>query len=158
MNVNRGTASRTSQVPDLSGPPIIKRDTFEDILTDAEVLVTPQRQVRFAKGTTSMPIVFGRPADFHVEWIQLIDASQVPNYEHGPLIHLDQQNENLFQKDFGHSLQVAAMEFKKLRELKVTKLKGGYSSNASLMFQLWLKDIWMCVLEHHLPSEKPSSG
>ena len=45
VNVHRGAASRAGQVPDLNGPCTIKRDTFEDILTDAEVPVTPQRQV-----------------------------------------------------------------------------------------------------------------
>ena len=34
VNINRGAVSRTGQVPDLSGPPIITRDTFEKILTD----------------------------------------------------------------------------------------------------------------------------
>ena len=57
MKVDRGTASRTSQVPSLSGPPTIKRDTCEDILTDAEVPVTPQRWVQFADMATSMPLV-----------------------------------------------------------------------------------------------------
>ena len=41
-------------------------------------------------------------------------------------------------------------EFKKLREPKVTKFKGGYSSNASLAYQSWLKDIWVYTLEHCL--------
>ena len=38
-------------------------------------------------------------------------------------------------------------KFLKLRELKVAKLKGGYSSDTSLMFHSWPKDIWMYVLE-----------
>ena len=42
------------------------------------------------------------------------------------------------------------MEFWKLREPKVAKLKGGYSSDASHVFQLWLKDNQLYVLEHHL--------
>ena len=29
----------------------------------------------------------------------------------------------------------------------MAKLKGDYSSNASLVFQLWLKDIWVYCLE-----------
>ena len=32
----------------------------------------------------------------------------------------------------------------------MAKFKGGYSSNASLVFQSWLKDIWVSVLEHQL--------
>ena len=41
-------------------------------------------------------------------------------------------------------------EFKKLREPKVAKFKGGYSSHASLVYQSWLKDIWVYTLEHCL--------
>ena len=46
--------------------------------------------------------------------------------------------------------QVMATEFRKLREPKLAKLKGSYSSNANLVYQLWLKDIWVYVLEHCL--------
>ena len=35
-------------------------------------------------------------------------------------------------------------------ELKVAKFKGGYSSNASLVYQSWLKDIWVYTLEYCL--------
>ena len=45
-------------------------------------------------------------------------------------------------------MQEAATEFKKLRELKVAKFKGGYSSDVSLVFLSWLKDIQVYVLEH----------
>ena len=38
---------------------------------------------------------------------------------------------------------VAAHEFRKMWEPKISKLKGGYSSSARLIFQSWLKDI--CV-------------
>ena len=37
-----------------------------------------------------------------------------------------------------------------LMEPKVPKLKGGHSSNPSLVFQSWLKDIQVHVLEYHL--------
>ena len=42
------------------------------------------------------------------------------------------------------------MEFKNLQEPKVAKLKGSYSFNDNLLFQSWLKDIWMYVLECQL--------
>ena len=45
VNINRGAVSKTSQVPDVNGPPIIKKDTFEDILEDAKDPATPQRWV-----------------------------------------------------------------------------------------------------------------
>ena len=49
---------------------------------------------------------------------------------------------------------MGATEFRKLREPKVAKLKGGCSSDASLVFQSWLKDIQMYVLECHLSQWK----
>ena len=43
-----------------------------------------------------------------------------------------------------HSLQVAAQEFKKICEPKISKLKGGYLANTALSFNSWLKDMDMC--------------
>ena len=37
-----------------------------------------------------------------------------------------------------------------MREPKITKLKGGYSTNVTLIFNSWLKDIEMCVFERKL--------
>ena len=61
----------------------------------------------------------------------------------------------MYEEGFSHSLQAAATEFKKLQELKVAKFKGGYSSDASLVYQSWLKDIWVYTLEHHLSQWEP---
>ena len=57
VNTVRGAAKRADQVPDLGKPPMLRRDTFEDILADEEkdVPVTPQRRVRFANMATSIP-------------------------------------------------------------------------------------------------------
>ena len=49
-----------------------------------------------------------------------------------------------------HNLQLAAEEFKKIREPKISKLKGGYSINVMLVFNSWLKDTEMCVQECRL--------
>ena len=59
-------------------------------------------------------------------------------------------HKDLYEEGFCCSLQAAATKFRKLREPKVAIFKGGYSSNASLVFQSWLKDIWVYVLEHCL--------
>ena len=146
VNTNRGAALKTGQVHDLSGPPMVRREAFQDILTDAEDPVTPQRWVPFANMVTSTPIVLGRPAEHLVEQTPHISTSRVPLYPRGPFIHLEPQKD-LSEEGFGHSLQVAAMEFKKLQEPKLAKLKGDYSTDASLVFQSWLKDIWVYVLE-----------
>ena len=49
-----------------------------------------------------------------------------------------------------HSLQLAAEEFRKICKPKIQKLTGGYSANAMLVFNSWLKDIEMCVKEQKL--------
>ena len=43
VNTVRGTAERAGQIPDLGNPPLLRRDTFEDILVEdeEEVPVTP---------------------------------------------------------------------------------------------------------------------
>ena len=42
-------------------------------------------------------------------------------------------------------LQHAAEELQKVREPKIAKLKDGYSTNTTLIFSSWLKDIKMYV-------------
>ena len=49
-----------------------------------------------------------------------------------------------------HSFQLVAEEFRKICEPKIQKLKGGYSANAMLVFNSWLKDIEMHVKERKL--------
>ena len=75
-------------------------------------------------------------------------VSQVPSVEQSLPRHLETRD--LYEDGFSHSLQAAATEFKKLHELKVAIFKRGYSSDASLVFQSWLKDIWVYTIEHHL--------
>ena len=143
-NTVRGVGK--GQVPDLGRPPAVRRDTFEDILTDAEVPTTH-------KGRSSLLMWQLQ----HPFWdLQNILRTE-PNIQVNLSCPLSQglyrhtePHKDLFEEGFSQSLQAAAMEFRKLREPKVAKLKGGYSSNASLVYQLWLKDIWVYVLEHHL--------
>ena len=72
--------------------------------------------------------------------------SQVSSVEQSLLRHLETKRD-LYEEGFSHSLQTAATEFKKLHEPKVAKFKGGYSSNTSLAYQSWLKDIWVYTIE-----------
>ena len=53
-----------------------------------------------------------------------------------------------------HSLQVVVEEFKKICKPEISKLKGGYSANTTLIFNSWLKDIDMCVHNHNLIEHK----
>ena len=151
VNTVRGAADRVGQVPDLGKLPTFRADTLNDILEEQEeeeeVQVTPQRWVRFE---TSTPVV--RPVEQPRERIQPSKVSQVPSLEKSLPRYLEARD--LFEEGFSRSLQAAATEFKKLREPKVAKFKGGYSSDASLVFQSWLKDIWVYTIEHHLSQQE----
>ena len=58
VNTVRGAEERAGLVPDLGKPPVLRRDTFEDILADdeEEVPVIPQWQVCFSNVATSTPV------------------------------------------------------------------------------------------------------
>ena len=45
-------------------------------------------------------------------------------------------------------MSAVASEFKKMREPKLAKLKGGITSSASLFFNSWVKDVRAVILEH----------
>ena len=72
----------------------------------------------------------------------------MPSVEQSLPRHLETRD--LYEEGFSWSLQAAATEFRKLHEPKVAKFKGGYSSDTSLVFQSWLKDIWVYTIECHL--------
>ena len=151
VNIVRGATDRVGQVPDLGNLPTFRGDTLEDILAEQqeeeEVPVTPQRWVRFE---TSTPVV--RPVEQPRERIQPSKVSQVPFMEKSLLRYPEVRD--LYEEGFSQSLQAAATEFKKLREPKMAKFKGGYSSDASLVFQSWLKDIWVYTIEHRLSQQE----
>ena len=70
----------------------------------------------------------------------------MPSDEQG-LFKNPEPKRDLYEAGFSSSLQAAATEFKKLHEPKVANFKGGYSSDVSLVYQSWLKDIWVYTLE-----------
>ena len=47
----------------------------------------------------------------------------------------------------GNTMSAIASEFKKMREPKLAKLKGGITSSASLFFNSWVKDVRAVILE-----------
>ena len=49
-----------------------------------------------------------------------------------------------------NGLHTAAREFRKMQESKISKLKGGYTSSAGLVFQFWLKDIHVHIQDRRL--------
>ena len=107
VNTVRGAVP---QVLELGRPSIVRRDTFEDILTDVEdkVPTTPQRQVWFADVATSTPVL--RPME---QGTQTSRTSQVPSTRQGLFEYLEPQK-NLYEEGFSYSLQAATTEFRKL--------------------------------------------
>ena len=51
-------------------------------------------------------------------------------------------------------MSAVASEFKKMREPKLAKLKGGITSRASLFFNSWLKDVRAIILEWSMSNTK----
>ena len=50
----------------------------------------------------------------------------------------------------GNTMSAVASEFKKMREPKLAKLKGGVTSGASLFFNSWVKDIRFVIQERSM--------
>ena len=50
----------------------------------------------------------------------------------------------------GNTMSAVASEFKKMREPKLAKLKGGIASGASLFFNSWVKDVRAVILEQSM--------
>ena len=50
----------------------------------------------------------------------------------------------------GNTMSAVASEFKKMREPKLTKLKGRITSGASLFFNSWVKDVRAVILERSM--------
>ena len=50
----------------------------------------------------------------------------------------------------GNTMSAVASEFKKMREPKLAKLKGGITSGASLFFNSWVKDVRDVILEQSM--------
>ena len=149
VNTVRGAVDKVGQVSDLGNLPTFAEDTLKDILEEQqeEIPVTPQRQVRFE---TSTPVV--RPVEQPRERIQPSKEPQVSPLEKS--LPRYPEARDLFEEGFSRSLQAAATEFKNLHEPKVAKFKGGYSSDASLIFQSWLKDIRVYTIERRLSQQE----
>ena len=59
------------------------------------------------------------------------DISQIPR---GEDMQLGRQHHLSYQEGLKNGLPLEATEFCKMQDPKITKLKGGYSSNVSLIF------------------------
>ena len=140
VNTVRGMAERAGQMTDLGNLPVLRRDTFKDILVEEEEVPGLICQCGNIHSCAKTP--WSDPG-------RGLNPPECPMCPQLMKAYLETKSHKgkLFEEGFSHSLQAAAPKFKKLQEPKVAKFKGGYSSDASLVFQSWLKDIWVYTLE-----------
>ena len=123
---------------------------LDDILADVEgpMDIKPEKLVQFANMVASTPI---QPEELVYLLLECTPyackSSQAPYMPGRPLLHQDPQQQDLLPEGFGQNLQLVAMACSKLQVPQVAKNKGRHPSDASLVFQVWLKDIHMYILE-----------
>ena len=161
VNMQCGTASKNRRTRD--GSNYSENEVFQlpqvPDMPIAGQKVTFRSPVVRPGSVSSTPLLVPQPVSF--------DVSQIPDSETSgkdtdseaevrprtPHIRNKRMREDASMMDASiasHSLQLAAEEFRKICKLKIQKLKGGYSANAMLVFNSWLKDIEMCVRERKL--------
>ena len=75
-------------------------------------------------------------------------SSSMPHRNQEEMVLPSRPTEMKHLEDLG--FHVAAREFRKMQEPKISKLKGGYSSSAGLIFQSRLKDICVHIEDRRL--------
>ena len=103
-----------------------KRASFEDIPAE-EANFTPSHQPR------------------HVKFVDTMQGglTSTPHNQPEEVALLPRPVSESHPEEIG--LHVAALEFRKMQEPKISKLNGRYTSSAGLVFQSWLKDIHVHV-------------
>ena len=119
---------------------------------DEHTLPQSNKQVHF--GCTSTP-QHTLPIDLHDESELIISGSSLSSSKPVPTPQSNRTidhtcSERIAATAFNSTLHVMASEFKKLKEPKLAKLKGGYSSEANLFFQGWAKDVQAVVADRQL--------
>ena len=128
VNTMRGGAV----LQDTMSAPRVNRTSFEDMLAE-EADFTPGHQ---PKQVTFMDTMGG------------FFTSSTPNrYQEEVVFPSRPTNQNNPEEISFHA---AAHKFKKMWEPKMSKLKGGYSSSAGLIFYSWLKDICVHIEDRRL--------
>ena len=142
-----------------------------------------QKQVRFEDdhGSPKLGPVMnsgeGRPTPtLPVIPLRLLDISRIshsthpPNYSstpyrapiHGntfdvepaaPIINESRQVANIAAEVSAAAAAQASKEFRRMREPKITKLRGGYSADAELMFRSWRSDILTNIADRELDNK-----
>ena len=137
VNTNRGSAVQSTGL---------------SVNWDENTLPSSNRQVHF--GCTSTPR-HTLPINLHDESEEIISGSSLNSSKPMPAPRKNKSMdhtcpEKVAAATFNSTVHVMASEFKKLKEPKLAKLKGGYSSEANLFFQGWAKDVRAVVADCQL--------
>ena len=105
----------------MASVPVVNKNSFEDMLAE-EANFTPSSQ---PKHVTFMNTMGGGV------------TSSTPHRYQEEMVLPSRPTEQNHPEEV--SFHAAAHKFRKMQEPKISKLKGGYSSSAGLIFQSWLK-------------------
>ena len=70
-----------------------------------------------------------------------------------PLVNESRQVANIAAEVSAAAAAQASKEFRRMREPKITKLRGGYSADAELMFRSWKSDILANIADRELDNK-----
>ena len=138
VNTNRGSA-----VP----------STGLSVNWDENTLTSSNKQVHF--GCTSTPR-HTLPINLHDESEEIISGSSLDSSKPIPAPRKNKTNfdqtcpEGVAAAAFNSTVHVMTSEFRKMKDPKLAKLKGGYSAEANLFFQGWAKDVQAVVADCQL--------
>ena len=118
---------------------------------DDNTLPPPSKQVHFGQWSSTP-----RHALLHDESDDIISGSNVSSLKPIPAPRSSRAMDHteVAAATLNSTVHVMANEFKKLKEPKLAKLKGGYSSEANLFFQGWVKDVQAAVTDRQLTDSK----
>ena len=156
VNVRRGAAAPTPSITlSEEGEADILGDIVHQLPPVPDTPIDGSQKVWFNEPIiqVSMPMVGGNvPPKIGLPYVELEPSkpADAPVNHPWPTPVLKLRNsQNVLKHSVAeaaeHSLQMVAQKFKNIHEPKIWKLRGGYSANAGLTFDSWLKDTDMCV-------------
>ena len=158
VNQCRGAAQYESQDQAFS---FQKQVRFEDNNSSPEL--QPVMKLGEGRPTLSLPVILPRLSD-------ISGISHVPHHSStpyrttlkdrtfdvkatAPLIDESRHAATIAAEVSAAAAAQASKEFRRMREPKITKLRGGYSANAELMFRSWKSDILTNISDRELDNK-----
>ena len=130
VNTMRGVAVSCNTM--MTSAPMVNKNSFKDMLAE-EANFTPSHQSKYV---TFFDMMGGG-----------VKSSTLCRHQEEAVLPSRPIEQN-HPKEI--SFHVAAHKFRKMWELKISKLKGGYSSSGGLIFQSWIKDIHVHMEDRRL--------